>query len=110
MLDARCDVDSDACLLTDADLDQLADDFVQALFTADTENQWPLPIRNLLTAALLRHYDDFIYIILQHPADIYKDNSRWILPGSGGASRVRSGGGRAARRIWARLEEEGWFD
>lgn len=53
--------------------------FVAALFSWDTDNQWPISIRNLLVASLLRHYDNFILIIKQHPEGIYEPSSRHAL-------------------------------
>lgn len=58
---------------------ELVSDFVLALFSEDIEDRWPASIRNILTATLLRHYEEFIYIIEQHPDEPYKDNSRHAL-------------------------------
>ena len=58
---------------------QLVSDFVAALFSDDIEDRWPVSIRNILTATLLRFYPEFIYTIEQHPNAIYEDNSRHLL-------------------------------
>ena len=55
---------------------KLVDDFVLALFGDDIEQRWPVSIRNMLTATLLRHYEDFIIVIEQHAKELYDDNSR----------------------------------
>jgi hypothetical protein len=54
---------------------ELVNDFVLALFGDDIEQRWPASIRNMLTATLLRHYEDFIIVIEQHPKELYEDNS-----------------------------------
>lgn len=54
----------------------LLGDFVHALFVEDFEELWPSSIRNLLVASLLRHYDEFVSIIKQHPEGIYTDTTR----------------------------------
>lgn len=53
---------------------ELIDDFRDALFSDDTENRWSNGIRDLLTASLLRHYEEFISVIEEHPDRIYEDN------------------------------------
>jgi len=54
-------------------------DFVLVLFSEDIEERWPVSIRNVLTASLLRHYNEFIYVIEQHPTGLWEDNSRHVL-------------------------------
>jgi hypothetical protein len=54
---------------------ELVNDFVLALFGDDIKQRWPESIRNMLIATLLRHYEDFIIIIEQHPKELYEDNS-----------------------------------
>ena len=55
---------------------ELVNDFVLALFGDDIEQRWPASIRNILTATLLRYYEDFLLVIEQHPKELYEDNSR----------------------------------
>jgi hypothetical protein len=51
-----------------------------ALFSKDIEEQWPVSIREIIIATLLRrYYKEFIYIMEQHPVELYKDNSRHAL-------------------------------
>lgn len=54
-------------------------DFIMVLFSNDVEERWPTTIRNSLVASLLRHYDDFILAISQHPNELYNDPSRHPL-------------------------------
>lgn len=58
---------------------QLLDDFIHVLFVDDIEKRWPDSIRVLLTASLLRWYDDFAAIIKDHPKRIYEDSARHPL-------------------------------
>jgi hypothetical protein len=58
---------------------ELVNDFVLALFSEDIEERWPVSIRDILTATLLRYYEEFIHIIEQYPAELYEDNSRHAL-------------------------------
>lgn len=58
---------------------ELVNDFVLALFSEDINDRWPISIRNILIATILRHHDEFIHIIEQHPNEHYKDNSRHAL-------------------------------
>jgi hypothetical protein len=41
--------------------------FVLALFSKDIEEQWPESIKEIIIATLLRYYEEFIYIMEQHP-------------------------------------------
>jgi hypothetical protein len=58
---------------------ELVNDFVLALFSEDIEERWPVSIRDILTATLLRYYEEFIHIIEQHPAELYEDDSHHAL-------------------------------
>lgn len=55
------------------------DDFVHVLFVDDIGNRWPASIRVLLTASLLKWYDDFVAVIQEHPKGVYEDFSRHPL-------------------------------
>jgi hypothetical protein len=55
---------------------ELVNDFALALFGDDIEQRWPASIRNMVTATLLRHYENFIIVVEQHPKELYEDNSR----------------------------------
>jgi hypothetical protein len=47
-------------------------DFVNLLFAYD-QDDWTPSVKNLLAASLLRHYQDFVAIIQQHPEDAYSN-------------------------------------
>jgi hypothetical protein len=52
--------------------DQLQD-FVDNLFAYDKHSSWSPSMRNLLVSSLLRHYEEFVSIIVLHPDNTYND-------------------------------------
>ena len=49
--------------------------FVNALFGGDIETRWPMNIRRMLTASLLRYYKEFLTILEWYPEDAHTTKS-----------------------------------
>jgi len=54
----------------------LVNPFVSACFGIDSESEWSDDIRKVLIASVLRHYQEFCSIILQHPDGAYTELER----------------------------------
>ena len=85
------------------------DAFVEAIFGDDEDEQWSTPIRWVLTATLLRHYNDFCDIVASHPEGKFTNVHNHLLVSRIDTCLQRSGVTQAEFDAWKQEVNQGFF-
>lgn len=84
--------------------------FVEHLFIKDVNNHWSQPIRQILVATLLRHYEEFENTIAMEPSGDFQDPSKHLFVACIKQKLYEAGVETELFHQWQEQVKEGFFN